>query len=134
MMKNNYKKNLDYILSGGKIENIPITNLDLIKDILNDNNLGEKIYEEFCNNLEDISSDNCLMKVQDLIYRLSLLVNKILIEKYNITELDSIKNIIDSAMDNGIDLVSAVSYDESDKEILIEFEEIIEDIGIKYYV
>ena len=44
-MKNNYKKNLDYILSGGKIENIPITNLDLIKDILNDNNLGEKIYE-----------------------------------------------------------------------------------------
>lgn len=134
MMKNNYKKNLDYILSGGKIENIPITNLDLIKDILNDNNLGEKIYEEFCNNLEDISSDNCLMKVQDLIYRLSLLVNKILIEKYNITELDSIKNIIDSAMDNGIDLVSAVSYVESDKEILIEFEEIIEDIGINYYV
>ena len=134
MMKNNYKKNLDYILSGGKIENIPITNLDLIKDILNDNNLGGKIYEEFCNNLEDISSDNCLMKVQDLIYRLSLLVNKILIEKYNITELDSIKNIIDSAMDNGIDLVSAVSYDESDKEILIEFEEIIEDIGINYYV
>lgn len=134
MMKNNYKKNLDYILSGGKIENIPITNLDLIKDILNDNNLGKKIYEEFCNNLEDISSDNCLMKVQDLIYRLSLLVNKILIEKYNITELDSIKNIIDSAMDNGIDLVSAVSYDESDKEILIEFEEIIEDIGINYYV
>ncbi len=134
MMKNNYKKNLDYILSDGKIENIPITNLDLIKDILNDNNLGEKIYEEFCNNLEDISSDNCLMKVQDLIYRLSLLVNKILIEKYNITELDSIKNIIDSAMDNGIDLVSAVSYDESDKEILIEFEEIIEDIGINYYV
>lgn len=134
MMKNNYKKNLDYILSGGKIENIPITNLDLIEDILNDNNLGEKIYEEFCNNLEDISSDNCLMKVQDLIYRLSLLVNKILIEKYNITELDSIKNIIDSAMDNGIDLVSAVSYDESDKEILIEFEEIIEDIGINYYV
>lgn len=134
MMKNNYKKNLDYILSGGKIENIPITNLDLIKDILNDNNLGEKIYEEFCNNLEDISSDNCLMKVQNLIYRLSLLVNKILIEKYNITELDSIKNIIDSAMDNGIDLVSAVSYDESDKEILIEFEEIIEDIGINYYV
>lgn len=134
MMKNNYKKNLDYILSGGKIENIPITNLDLIKDILNDNNLGEKIYEEFCNNLEDISSDNCLMKVQDLIYRLSLLVNKILIEKYNITELDSIKNIIDSAMDNGIDLVSAVSYDESDKEILIEFEDIIEDIGINYYV
>lgn len=133
-MKNNYKKNLDYILSGGKIENIPITNLDLIKNILNDNNLGEKIYEEFCNNLEDISSDNCLMKVQDLIYRLSLLVNKILIEKYNITELDSIKNIIDSAMDNGIDLVSAVSYDESDKEILIEFEEIIEDIGINYYV
>lgn len=133
-MKNNYKKNLDYILSGGKIENIPITNLDLIKDILNDNNLGEKIYEEFCNNLEDVSSDNCLMKVQDLIYRLSLLVNKILIEKYNITELDSIKNIIDSAMDNGIDLVSAVSYDESDKEILIEFEEIIEDIGINYYV
>mgnify|MGYP004557725319 FL=1 len=134
MMKNNYKKNLDYILSDGKIENIPITNLDLIKDILNDNDLGEKIYEEFCNNLEDISSDNCLMKVQDLIYRLSLLVNKILIEKYNITELDSIKNIIDSAMDNGIDLVSAVSYDESDKEILIEFEEIIEDIGINYYV
>lgn len=134
MMKNNYKKNLDYILSGGKIENILITNLDLIKDILNDNNLGEKIYEEFCNNLEDISSDNCLMKVQDLIYRLSLLVNKILIEKYNITELDSIKNIIDSAMDNGIDLVSAVSYDESDKEILTEFEDIIEDIGINYYV
>lgn len=134
MMKNNYKKNLDYILSGGKIENIPITNLDLIKDILNDNNLGEKIYEEFCNNLEDISSDNCLMKVQDLIYRLSLLVNKILIEKYNITELDSIKNIIDSAMDNGIDLVSAVSYDESDKEILMEFDDIIEDIGINYYV
>ena len=133
-MKNNYKKNLDYILSDGKIENIPITNLDLIKDILNDNDLGEKIYEEFCNNLEDISSDNCLMKVQDLIYRLSLLVNKILIEKYNIKELDSIKNIIDSAMDNGIDLVSAVSYDESDKEILIEFEEIIEDIGINYYV
>lgn len=134
MMKNNYKKNLDYILSDGKIENIPITNLDLIKDILNDNNLGRKIYEEFCNNLDDISSDNCLMKVQDLIYRLSLLVNKILIEKYNITELDSIKNIINSAMDNGIDLVSAVSYDESDKEILIEFEEIIEDIGINYYV
>lgn len=134
MMKNNYKKNLDYILSDEKIENIPITNLDLIKDILNDNNLGEKIYEEFCNNLEDISSDNCLMKVQDLIYRLSLLVNKILIEKYNITELDSIKNIIDSAMDNGIDLVSAVSYDESDKEVLTEFEDIIEDIGINYYV
>lgn len=134
MMKNNYKKNLDYILSDGKIENIPITNLDLIKDILNDNNLGRKIYEEFCNNLDDISSDNCLMKVQDLIYRLSLLVNKILIEKYNITELDSIKNIINSAMDNGIDLVSAVSYDESDKEILMEFDDIIEDIGINYYV
>ena len=133
-MKNNYKKNLDHILSGGKIENISITNLDLIKDILDDNDLGGKIYEEFCNNLDDISSDNCLMKVQDLIYRLSLLVNKILIEKYDITELDSIKNIIDSAIDNGIDLVSAVSYDESDKEILMEFADIIEDIGINYYV
>ena len=50
----------------------------------------------------------------------------------DLNKLDEIKSNTEAL--SKVREVSAVSYDESDKEILIEFEEIIEDIGINYYV
>lgn len=131
MMNKEYRNNIDYILNEGKIENISLENLDILKNIINDDKLSEKIYNEFKTNFKESFEDEYLMKTQDLIYRLNLFVNKILIDKYNIKNLEDIKIIVDQALNDGLDLYSAVSYDNSDIEILDNFEYIINDVGIK---
>ena len=130
-MNKEYRNNIDYILNEGKIENISLENLDILKNIINDDKLSEKIYNEFKTNFKESFEDEYLMKTQDLIYRLNLFVNKILIDKYNIKNLEDIKIIVDQALNDGLDLYSAVSYDNSDIEILDNFEYIINDVGIK---
>ena len=130
-MEKDYNNNIDYILNMGKIENISLDNLDILKDVIKDDELSKKLYNEFKSNFDYLYEDDYLMKTQDLVYRLSLFINKCLLDKHDIKEIDDIKHTINKALDNGLDLCSAVSYDENDEEILDEFEYVMDEMEIK---
>ncbi len=125
-MKQKYIDCINYVLNDGVIENHNIENIDIISNILNDTELGNTIYEQFIHNFSlDFDEDDLSMKVQDLIYRLNILIKDCIISKNNISDYDDIKNIIDKALNQDIDLYSVVSYDDTDNELQDEFNSIL---------
>jgi len=63
--------------------------------------------------------DYILMKIQDMLYRLHLLVNYNFIERYGIIDNDNIRTAISILIDNDdIDFYDAVSFNDSDFEIV----------------
>lgn len=126
MIRNNFNIEIKNILDTGKIENISIENIDLIKTILSDDEINEKLYIGFCKNYEDeFENDNSffITKIQDMLYRINLLVNKNLIEMYGVNDDFLIKEVFKNILQNkNIDLYSAVSYDFSDYLIIQEQE------------
>ena len=59
------------------------------------------------------------MKIQDMLYRLHLLVNYNFVERYGIIDKKNIRNAISILIDNDdIDCYDAVSFDDSDFEIV----------------
>ena len=59
------------------------------------------------------------MKIQDMLYRLHLLVNYNFVERYGIIDKKNIRNAISILIDNDdIDFYDAVSFDDSDFEIV----------------
>lgn len=117
-----FNSTIDELLQDGKIENIPIINIDIIKKIIFDKNLNTILFKGFKKNYNDEYGDDdsyLIMKLQDMIYNIHLLVNSILIDKYGITKDSYIYDAICSYIENNsIDIYKAVSYDESDLEEL----------------
>lgn len=128
-----FNDNINDIFNNGNIENIPILNLDIIKNIVLDNNLNKILYDKFIRNYKTTygnDSQYFYMKTQDLIYRLHLLINHILINKLDLSREEDIYDAIYSyVINDSLSLYDAVSYDDTDleelkNEILIESEEL----------
>ena len=121
-MKKLFDNAIEDIINDKKINNISLKNIDIIKYVLNDKNMNKKLYKNFKNNYESIYGDDieCLyMKVEDMIYRCHLLINSVIIDKYGITDKNSIKDAINLYLDSDYcDLFDSVSYDDSDFEFV----------------
>lgn len=117
-----FNNNINDILDNGNIENIPIPNVDLIKSIVLDSNLNKILFKKFKNNYRSIYGDdleNFYMKVQDLLYRLHLLINHILINNLDVNKEEVIYDAIYSyVINDSISLYDAVNYDDTDLEEL----------------
>lgn len=131
-MKNDYINNINSILNDGSIENIPIKNIDILKSIFLSDDIGNSLYENFENNFNssDHDIDDLYCKTEDLVYRVHLLVNKYLIPTHNLHDDNSIKEVVKNFINEGTDFYSAVSYDDSDNEIIEEYNLIYSDIGV----
>lgn len=131
--ENDFKENIDNILSGGNIEGKKIKQPDILKQISKDKNLMNLFFLEFEMRYpyED-GLDMLFCKTEDFIYRLDMSINDWLIPMHNIKTYKDIKSTFMDLIFEDIDLYSAVSYDESDKEIIDEFESIFsnKDINI----
>ena len=120
-MKKDYIKNINSILKNKSVENQKLENISLLKDILLDSKISNNIYKQFVSNFELINDYDLLYtKTQDLVYRLNYAIHW-LIEEHNIKNSNELKNIIEDLVYKNIDLYSSVSYDESDEEMIEEF-------------
>lgn len=117
-----FNNNINDILDNGNIESIPIPNADLIKSIVLDSKLNKILFKKFKNNYKSIYGDdleNFYMKVQDLLYRLHLLINYILINNLDVNKEEVIYDAIYSyVINDSISLYDAVNYDDTDLEEL----------------
>ena len=128
-----FKENIDNILSVSNIEGKKIKQPDILKQISKDKNLMHLFFLEFEMRYpyED-GLDMLFCKTEDFVYRLDMAINDWLIPMHNIKTYKEIKSTFMDLIFEDIDLYSAVSYDESDKEIIDEFESIFsnKDINI----
>ena len=66
--------------------------------------------------------DYLFMKVEDMVYRVNLIINSIIIDLYGITDKNTIKNAIVSLLDNHETyLFDGISYDSSDYEVIHDY-------------
>lgn len=123
MTKNLFKENVLNIINYGQIENYyEIKNEDILKSIIHNDDLLDKLYDKFMKNYPiEYDEDDFYIKCQDFVCNLNMLVNDCLIHYYKIYDKEYIISIIEYQVDNDIDLYSAVSYDNSDFEILKNF-------------
>lgn len=122
MNQKDFKKTINEILTEGKIEGKDIKNIDTLKYLLDDRKINKSLYDGFTKNYEmeyGSNHDYILMKIQDMLYRLHLLVNYNFVERYGIIDKNNIRNAIIILIDNDdIDFYDAVSFDDSDFEIV----------------
>ncbi len=128
--KQDFLDNVEDILNVGIIESKPLSNIDILKSISKDDNLMNLFYLEFESNYPD-EDDMLLCKTQDFIYRLNMAINDWLIPMHGINIIENIKSTLIDLIFEDIDLYSAVSFDESDKECIDEFEAIFPNKDIK---
>ena len=124
--------NINDILKNKKIENVPIINVNLIKRLLKDKELNKELFKQYQTNyINSVNEDDLYyLKTEDLIYRLNIFVNYIIIGKLKITDFNEIKKMILNSI-NDIDLVSSVDYNSNDiKEMFEDFEETYGGINI----
>lgn len=114
---------INEILEDKKVESIPLDNLDILRELLFHQRLNKKFYNGFEKYYQDEFGkdlDYFVLKVQDMIYRLQLLVNH-LVDNAGYKDFDSIYNSICTFLkQNSISFYEAVNYNASDIEILEE--------------
>lgn len=122
MTQKEFNNCINDIFNEKKIENITIYNVDIIRSVLNSKIINDYLYSGFINNYKnEYGTDESyfFMKVQDMVYRLHLLVNYNIINKYCLKDKDIIKNVLEQLISsNTINLYDAVSYDNNDYEII----------------
>ena len=122
MKQKDFNKTINEVLNEGKIENQDIKNIDILRYLLEDKKINKSLYDGFTKNYEmeyGSNRDYILMKIQDMLYRLHLLVNYNFIERYGVVDNYAIKNAVSVLVDNeDIDFYDAVSFDDSDFEIV----------------
>ena len=127
-IKKGFIKNVNNILNDGEVENISLENVELLKNVFNDKRIQDTFYNGFKNNFSLFYNDDLLMKSQDFVYQLNLLINYSLIPYYENNDVDFLVNEIKNLYSNSdLDLYSAVSYDDHDKELIDEFNQIIKE-------
>lgn len=121
--KKDFLNNVRDIINIGVIENNPLSNTDILKNISKDDNLMNLFYLEFEKNYPiEYEEDMLFTKTQDFIYRLNMAISDWLIPIHEMDSIDKIKSTLVDLVLEDIDLYSAVSFDESDKDIIDEFE------------
>lgn len=122
-MKKDYLQNINDILTEGIVEGQTLNNIDVLKEIFNDTEINNLLYKNFKSNFDfSFSYDDLYMKTQDLVYRVNILVDNLIVPLYGNKDFTKIKNEMKSFAQSDIDLYSAVSYDDSDKEFIEELE------------
>jgi len=129
MNRNNFNQEITQILEYGKVENQNISNCELIKSIVLDDTINVSLFEKFKSNYEMLYGDDqdfFVMKIQDLIYRINILINDVLLESG--IPKEEISNTIYHYVDNDmIDFYGAVNYNEED---ILDMKETYESEGI----
>lgn len=115
-----YNYYIDEILKDGKVDNNPIDNIDILRKLLSDKELNRIIFngiKDYCEMLFfDESSEYLQLKVQDIIYRMHLLVNH-LIEYNGNKDYEQIYNSMSNFIELNADIFyDAVSYNADDLE------------------
>lgn len=115
-----YNYYIDEILKDGKVDNNPIDNIDILRKLLSDKELNRIIFngiKDYCEMLFfDESSEYLQLKVQDVIYRMHLLVNH-LIEYNGNKDYEQIYNSMSNFIELNVDIFyDAVSYNADDLE------------------
>ena len=120
------------ILKNGEIENISLENIETLEYIILDDDINKELYTKFKDNYLNLYGDDLndfYCKLQDMVYRINLLVNNNLIDKRDIDDIDKIKEITSKAIDyDSASFLDAVSYDQNDNEIIEEQESIINEV------
>lgn len=126
MNKNDFNNNINQILNSKKIENINLKNVNILKYILSNKIINKQLYKGFKENYEKTYGDDLeylYMKIEDLVYRVNLLVNNCIIDKYGISDENFIKSVVLLFIeDKNISFYDAVSFDDYDYEIVSEFD------------
>lgn len=116
MNRDYFNQEIIQILEDGKVENQNINNCELIKIIILDETINVSLFEKFKSNYETLygnDQDFFVMKIQDLVYRVNILINDILLESG--IPKEKLHNIIYHYVENEmIDFYSAVNYNEDD--------------------
>ena len=92
MKQKDFNKTINEVLNEGKIENQDIKNIDILRYLLEDKKINKSLYDGFTKNYEmeyGSNRDYILMKIQDMLYRLHLLVNYNFIERYGVVDNDA---------------------------------------------
>lgn len=115
-----YNYYIDEILKDGKVDNNPIDNIDILRKLLSDKELNRIIFngiKDYCEMLFfDENSEYLQLKVQDVIYRMHLLVNH-LIEYNGNKDYEQIYNSMSNFIELNADIFyDAVSYNADDLE------------------
>ncbi len=115
-----YNYYIDEILKDGKVDNNPIDNIDILRKLLSDKELNRIIFngiKDYCEMLFfDENSEYLQLKVQDVIYRMHLLVNH-LIEYNGNKDYEQIYNSMSNFLELNADIFyDAVSYNADDLE------------------
>lgn len=115
-----YNYYIDEILKDGKVDNNPIDNIDILRKLLSDKELNRIIFngiKDYCEMLFfDESFEYLQLKVQDVIYRMHLLVNH-LIEYNGNKDYEQIYNSMSNFIELNADIFyDAVSYNADDLE------------------
>lgn len=116
MNREYFNQEITQILEDGKVENITINNCETIKKIILDDAINIPLFKNFKLNYESTFDDldSFVLKVQDLVYRLNIFVNNILIENGIKKEDELYDTILHCVTEDTIDFYSAVSYNEDD--------------------
>ncbi len=128
-----FNQNIIAILNEGNIENQQLEHIDILENLFSDKSLKSNLYKKFTENLMSINeSDDFFLKTQDMIYRIHYVIKNYLIKELGIIDKQKIKNIINDLIINDMDFYSAVSYDDLDKEIVLDAEFIYNDLTKDY--
>ena len=113
------------IIDSKSVNNIPLKNIETIKYVLNDKDINKRIYKMFKEDYVVVfgnDKDYLFMKVEDMVYRVNLIINSIIIDLYGITDKNTIKSAIVSLLDNNETyLFDGISYDSSDYEVIHDY-------------
>lgn len=131
-MKKDYINNINSILNDGSVENVPIKNINILKSIFLSDDIGNSLYKGFEKDFtsSNYNIDDLYCKTEDLVYRIHLLVNEYLIPTHDLHDDNSIKEVVKDLIDKGADFYSSVSYDDSDNEIIEDYNLIYSNVGV----
>lgn len=121
--KKDFLEVIEELLNDGKVETKPLTEIDAIRSIYEDDYLINLFYVEFLRNYcANDNEDMLVAKTQDFIYNLNMAIGEWLKPIHGLNTIEEIKSACTDLIFREVDLYSAVSYDESDKEMIEEWE------------
>ena len=126
-MKENFIKNIYYILEEDEVTKKQFKNKDLLKKVLRDKKTFNFLFKKFTYEFNNLfENDDLLMKTEDFIFRLNLLINEVLKPK-GYTKIEDIRETI---IENDFDLYSAIDCNDN-MDVIEEFISELNETGVR---
>lgn len=126
-MKENFIKNIYYILEEDEVTKKQFKNKDLLKKVLRDKKTFNFLFKKFTYEFNNLfEKDDLLMKTEDFIFRLNLLINEVLKPKCY-TKIEDIRETI---IENDFDLYSAIDCNDN-MDVIEEFISELNETGVR---